>query len=352
MSTTGQVITAFLQHVANAGGEFSAKRAQMRARCEYLLRGISQDIAHAVPGPWWWMYVSGSVAITAGDGYGYLPSDFGNIGSKGRVYLHGRKKELTPKDAARLTNSVQLDGTTSSEPDAYSLSGQDAGGRRKIHVFPLNSGAITLDIEDYVARAPVLVDFPCAKTTSGAPTAAAGSATGLTGAYSYVMTYETADGETEAGYPVAITVTATKVNLYDLPVPTTPSVTARRLYRTEAGGTTYYRHPQVLDLTTPYTSSVPLVDSTADGSLDTGVSPPDPVDARTGMERFPADWHESLIFNELMGRFMETSGDGRKARKDVEFIQRLRLMWANESSTQNRVQRTPRYGARSLMRRA
>lgn len=337
MATAGGHITTVINTYLNAGGR-SAGRADLRKRVEQLLRGILGDVCRSVPGPWWWMFTRGSVTVNAGDGYGLLPADFGSIGPKGRVYVQGQRKELVGVSPDHLSRRVQLDASTATSPDCYALGGQDASGRRKVRIYPTNSGAVTLEVEDYVMTVPVAVDFP------GEPTVAVGSATGLTGVYSYCLTFETEDGETEAGFSAEVTLDNDKANVYALPVPTTSRVTARHLYRTEAGGSVFYRHPASLDLTSVYTAAAPLEDDTADVDLDQGTSPPDPADARTGLERIPEDWHDTLLFNELVGRLMELQGDD-SGRKTGEFIQRLRAMWVHESSTQNRNRRSPRYGA-------
>lgn len=72
-----------------------------------------------------------------------------------------------------------------------------------------------------------------------APTVAVGAAGVLTGNYYYRITYITALGETETGTASAlITPSAQQVNLSGIPVSSDSAVTARKIYRTTAGGST------------------------------------------------------------------------------------------------------------------
>ena len=107
-------------------------------------------------------------------------------------------------------------------------------------------------------------------TAPGALTAAlAGSGAGNVedGDHYYKVTYVTLEGETEAGTASAVLTVADKstngqVSLTAIPTSSDSRVTARKVYRTKAGASTYYLLTTISDnSTTTYT------DNTADASL-------------------------------------------------------------------------------------
>ncbi len=112
-------------------------------------------------------------------------------------------------------------------------------------------------------------------TTSTVATAPTG--VGLTGVYSYKVTYvNTQSVESDVG-PVSNTMTAANENIRITSIPVAPQsfgIAARRLYRTESGGSTYKRVITISDNTT-----TTYDDAVADGSLgataptDKGVPP-------------------------------------------------------------------------------
>lgn len=111
-------------------------------------------------------------------------------------------------------------------------------------------------------------------TTVTAPTACTATViagTGLSvGNYSYKVTYENANGETELGTisnVVTTDVTNARVNLTNIPISTSSSVIRRKIYRTKAGGSEYY-----LLYTFTNNTSTALLDFTADASLTGGVA--------------------------------------------------------------------------------
>ncbi len=119
-------------------------------------------------------------------------------------------------------------------------------------------------------------------TTSppGAPTLAVGSATGLTGAYRYKITFVNAFGETQGGTTAGpISVTNQKINLTAIPLgPLT--TTARKIYRTLSGGAD---GTQKLVTTLADNTTTTYTDSIADGSLTTAV----PVANTTTVTTYP-----------------------------------------------------------------
>lgn len=89
------------------------------------------------------------------------------------------------------------------------------------------------------------------------------------GAHRYLVTYVTADGETQAGVVSSAVTIADKTVNGQVAVSSIPlggaSVTARKLYRTAAGGTTYMLLATIADnTTTSYTDNI------ADSSLGAG----------------------------------------------------------------------------------
>lgn len=106
----------------------------------------------------------------------------------------------------------------------------------------------------------------------GAPTVATGAAGALTGAYKYKITavYDSNSAHESSGGTASATVNpaAQRVELSAIPTPS--SATARNIYRTAAGGTTYFFLATIADnVTTTYS------DNTADASLSTAEVPTD-----------------------------------------------------------------------------
>lgn len=111
---------------------------------------------------------------------------------------------------------------------------------------------------------------------SGVPTVGAGSAGALTGVYSYKITFAQMDGGVVisesplTGASANVTVSSQKISLSGIPVSTAASVTARRIYRTTAGGSVYFLADTLTDnTTTTYT------DNTPDAGLATVAAPTD-----------------------------------------------------------------------------
>ncbi|MAH45222.1 hypothetical protein CMI37_05300 [Candidatus Pacearchaeota archaeon] len=96
-----------------------------------------------------------------------------------------------------------------------------------------------------------------------------GSATGLTGNYSYKTTFVNATGESGASpASTGIDVSDKKIDLDNIPIGPT-GTTARKIYRTKAYGVIFYLHSTIADNTT----IVMADDDTADSAL--GAVPPD-----------------------------------------------------------------------------
>lgn len=107
--------------------------------------------------------------------------------------------------------------------------------------------------------------------TPGVVSVATGAAGVLTGDYKYKVSFEI-DGYQEGNASSAstqVSPSSEQVDVTSIPVSTNTRCTARFLYRTEAGGSTYYRLAKINDnTTTTYTDNI------ADGSLDVTISAP------------------------------------------------------------------------------
>jgi hypothetical protein len=94
---------------------------------------------------------------------------------------------------------------------------------------------------------------------ASAPTVATGSSGVLTGAYQYLVTFTDTAGETTAG-PASLTVnpSAQEVSLTNIPTGISGTITGRNIYRTKAGGSTFYLLTSISDnTTTTYTDNTP-----------------------------------------------------------------------------------------------
>lgn len=117
------------------------------------------------------------------------------------------------------------------------------------------------------AKAHLKIDGSNAELAPTAPTVAlagAGAGNVNSGAHRYLVTFVTADGETEAGaVSAAVTTTAGDGRVSVSAIPTGGSaVTSRKIYRTAANGSTYLLLTTLSDNTT-----TTYADNIADGSL-------------------------------------------------------------------------------------
>jgi hypothetical protein len=224
-------------------------------------------------------------------------------------------------------------------PRRYTWSGVSGLGLRQIKTWPTDNS--TLEIKQYDRCLPELIDAPIA------PAVAVDETVGnVTGPVSYVMTYVTAAGETEGG-PVSASISPAtqQVTISEIPVSAARSVTGRKFYRTAAGG---YQHKLVSTLT--LTDNLPdeeqartLTDNTLDASL--GASAPVPGTATyTGLEIFPADFHESLLLSGLREAIASSVGDQREGMFSEQWIRDLRRMWADQKPGQNQGWAMPIFG--------
>ena len=121
---------------------------------------------------------------------------------------------------------------------------------------------------------------------------AEGAAGNPSGAYKYVVTFKSAIGETLASAELNITVTAKKVNITNIPLGAAGSgVTARKIYRTAAGGASG-TEKLVTEIANNTTTT--FEDNIADGSLGAVLPTADTssnvVAAEAGKRKF--GWHQ------------------------------------------------------------
>lgn len=336
MYTTGEAITSGCRFYLNPGSDDWRFDVELRERVRFYLTQVCQRALQAAPH--WWKRTNGSVVLT--NGVGTLPADFNSFGEKGGVYRSGSNEPplgYVPSDrmAALLKQSP-----TTGVPRHYTLSGVTGLGLRQIQTWPTDSS--TLELKQYDRQTPELIDVPIA------PAVAVDETAGLvTGPVSYVMTYVTALGETEGG-PVStrISPTSQQVTISDIPVSPARSVTSRRFYRTVESG---FQHKLVSALT--ISDNLPdeeqertLTDNTADGSL--GADVPKPATATyTGLEIFPADFHESLLLSGLRELLASSVSDDREGLFSQQWLRDLRRMWADQKPGQEQGWVMPRFGA-------
>jgi len=326
--TTGELISAVVNFYLSQGGN-DALAPNTRKKAEFHLQALGNKAwAEA---PWHFKRTSATIAVSAGAGTFDFPANYSGIGTRGVLFVPAENRELSYKTAdamARLRNLSPSTGTSR----CWAFQDQSALGIKGGLLYPINSGALSLSLQNYDRRPPIMVDRPVK------PSAVAGAAGALTGTYTYRQTFVSADGETE-GSPVSasVTVAAKKITV-TLAVSPNPKVTSRKLYRTVDGGTQEKLVATVSDnVTTTYSDEI------ADGSL--GANVPTNATAVTGLELFPAGYHESVFYDGLMARLMKNQGDTRDIESDADFMKGIRLMWVNFKEDRNRVVRLPRYGA-------
>ena len=337
---TGEIISSALLDYVNVGSTTAETKRPLRQRCERLLNSLAGDVWGAAP--WWFRQGGSTVTITSGNNSGVCPADFdGRFGLQGGVYISGQTinpplRYMPPNQLYDLRATFNQSGTV---PKYYTLRDRDPSTFLPLlQVYPsVSGGTVTLSLQNYVKALQELVD----KAT--APTAAVGAATGLTGVYSYVVTYVTAVGETEAGVVSAnVTVANQKINVSGIPTSFMHSVTSRNLYRTAAGGAVYKLVTTIADnTTTTYTDSI------ADVAL--GVSPPTVLTAVTGTQEFPDDFQDSLLLEGLKTELAKSQGDVRDRAWKDDWQKEVKRKWGQWQQGQQQVVVLPRYGVNTGM---
>lgn len=330
--TAGETITDALRFGLNKGSDTVHLDQDSRDRCHFFLTSLAQQAErHA---PLWWKNFEGEVTVTlgVGNGVGTLPATFASFGKDGDVYVNDAKLAplvYTPPD--QLFELREREQSLATYPTRYTLHGKTALGLPKLYVHPFLAADVTLQLNNFVRATPTLYDAPIP------PVATAGAAGTPNGTYRYRVTFVHADGETEGGaVSDAITVASKKVELSEIAICRSRGCTARKVYRTEDDGSVYKLLATISDnATTTYSDNI------ADGAL--GATCPTPEEAVTGLEHFPADFHESLFGEALIGRIRGSNGDPREGADLAAFAQQIRDLWATHAQGQNTPQAMPRY---------
>ena len=338
--TTGETITNTLRFKLNVGSDTVANDQNLRDRCRFFLTMLLKDVWDLAPF-WFRIKNGGTISVVANDAEGTLPVDFSHAGAEMQIYIqnnpYNRLINVEPdqlQSARRSFSTVAL-----GRPAIYTQQGRTSAGLPKIQFYPTSDTSYTFIVDGYVKLMPDLVDRP------GAPTAAVGAATGLTGVYTYLVTFVTASGETEAGVASnSITLANQKGNLSAIPVSPCHSVTSRKIYRTAAGGATYGLVTTISD-----NSTTTLVgDSLADGSR--GAAPPTVLTAVTGTEQFPEDAQERLFVGGLAVMLATSQGDLRDNKWREEWKKDVKRFWGEYKQGQNEPQGMPRFGVINSIR--
>jgi hypothetical protein len=331
--TTAETISNTLRFYLNIGSDTVATDQNLRERARFFLILLLKDVWDEAPF-WFRLKVGGTVSLVANDSFGTMPSDFSHEGEEMKVYIQNYPDQplqwIAPDQMQALRRTTN---STTGRPMQYTLQDRTVAGRPKIQIWPSANTTYTLLVDNYVKLMPDLVDRPVA------PIAEVGAAVGLTGAYSYLVTFVTASGETEAGIASnTITLANQKGNVTSIPVSPCHSVTSRKLYRTSAGGSTYGLVTTIADNTT--TSY--LGDVLVDGSL--GVAPPTTVTAITGTEQFPEDAQERLFMGGLRTALATSQGDVRDLRWREEWMKDVKRFWGNYKQGRSEPMAMPTYG--------
>lgn len=334
--TASEIITSALLDFVNVGSTTATTQQSLRQRCERLLNSLASDVWSMAP--WWFRQGGATMTIASGASSGVCPADFeGRFGTQGGVFINGQTaypplQYMQPADLYALRAQV---GQTGTYPLFYTLRDLDPSTFRPLlQVYPaVSGGTVTLNLQNYVKVMQDLIDKPTASTV------AVGSATGLTGVYSYVVTYVTANGETEAGIVSSnVTVANQKIAVSGIPTSFMHSVTSRKLYRTTAGGSTYGLVTTIADnTTTTYT------DNTGDGSL--GAAPPTLLTAVTGTQQLPDAFLDCILLEGLKTDLAKSQGDVRDRAWKEDWRKEVKRMWAEFQQGQNQAVCLPRYGA-------
>lgn len=325
--TTGEIISNVLTYYVNQGSSVVQQDARQRQKAHFFYTQAARRLWNSAPH--WFRKGDGTVSLTAG--VGSMPADFSRMGTQAQVYIQGQlyrplKYKAPDWMKFQIKNSPQT-GT----PWAYSLYDTTASvraqGLDEILCWPSDNS--TLDVLAYDKKMVEMIDAPLA------PTVAVGAATGITGTYTYKITFVTSRGETEGGVTSdSVTVTNQKVSLSGIPTWWGRTVTSRKIYRTAAGGT---QHKLVATLSDNTTTT--YTDSTADGSL--GANVPTVSDSVSGTEVFPSEFHDSSLYDGLKYLFADAQGDGRDDKFFVKWSREVQRMWEEIQQGQNEIQAFP-----------
>lgn len=332
--TTGELISNTLRFRLNIGSDTVANDQNLRDRSRFEAQIRAKMIWDLAP-HWFRLKSGGTMSLAAQGTECDAPSDFSHTGEEMNITISGfpfYSLDWLAPDLFMQNRRVLGLGNISGRPLNYTLQEQTSVGLPQFQIWPTADIAYTLIVDNYVSVVPDLVDRP------GAPTVAAGAAGLLTGTYSWLVTFVTAAGETEAGVTsTLIALAAQQGSLTGIPVSPCRTVTSRKIYRTVAGGSAYKLAGTIADNTTTTYS-----DNLVDGSL--GVAPPLPAASNTGLERFPADSLEKLFVEGLRASLATTQGDFRDVKFEEKWYKEVIRFWAEYKQGNNEPMAMPRYG--------
>jgi hypothetical protein len=331
MLTTGEAITTALRHGTNQGSEAVAYDEQLRLQAHLYLRELRNEVYTLAP--FWWKHADGSVTVLANAERGDCPADFAHFGTHGQVWLDGMQRALDWLDPDQLEALRQTSTGQRQDPTYYTLKQQTAAGIRQLDVWPTPGRNVVLLLKNYAKISPELIDVPLA------PGAAINVASGgLNGPVTYRVTYVHPDGATEGGFVSAsVNPVLQQVDVDPIPISESRRVTGRGVYRTVAGGA---QHKLVATIADNVTTS--MRDTTLDGSL--GVNVPTPSTAVTGLERFPADFHEQIFVGGLIAMLRAATKQVPFSMFSEDWRRNVRRMWADQRSDRHIPRAMPRYG--------
>lgn len=332
--TSGQVISDALNYYVNVGGDAAAKTALRNQALFYLQEVATLGKRYA---PWPFKIGSGTVTLSSAN-YGTLPADFYHMGEYGTVFISGQQgamlTEVTPQQMILLRRNSSNANTTM--PTNYAVYGLDSTGTPLIQVYP--NATCTLLVDNYVTKAPVMVDRPAALTAANANVTGA-----VTGTYNYKVAFTTAAGTTEGGVTSnSIALSSSSMSLTNIPVSVVNEVTARQIYRNKAGDlTTFYLLTTISDNTTTI-----YTDNTIDSAL--GAVMPSISVAVTGMETFPPDFSERFFVRGISDGFARNRGDVRDTVWYAELEKEIRAYWGEMQALRNEPVALPVFGNRGV----
>ena len=349
--TVGEAVTAGLRHGANVGSTAVAYDAELRAGAVEQLLALAQRVMGESPA--WWRNCDGSVTVLANTEQIPLPYDFGGVGINFQVYVPALRRQLVYQDPAILEQLRQEDTSRRGDPEIYTLkqvtpTQSGAGlpaGTKMIDVFPTPPSNVVLSLKNYMRGCPAFVDSPLA------PGVALGPAGALTGTHLYAITFAHLVGatefETEGGFVSApVSPVAQKVQLSRILPSRARTATDRLIYRTTSTGL-----PPFKLLTALGDNQIEdYLDNTVDGSLLPAVLPT-PSLAVSGLELFPADYHETVFVDGLISALRAHVKQVPFSMFDKDWVKDVKKMWADQRSDRHVARVMPAYGQLPAARR-
>lgn len=330
--TEGELLDAGLQYYLNQGSPSVLIDRDLRKKAWFYSTKVGKRLWDSAPTHF--RKGDGTVALT--DGVGTMPNDFSwSLGTQGQVYIQGqlyRPLTFRPPDwiKFRISQVPQL-----GLPWAYTLypttPSVAAQGLTEILCWPQDNSV--LDVLAYDRLMTEFVDKPLA------PNATVNVVAGLlTGAYTWLVTFVTARGETEGGFiSNQITLAAQQADITDIPTWWGRTVTSRNIYRTTGADPTQHLLVGALADNT----STSFTDNIADGSL--GAVAPVEAAAVSGLELFPPQFHESALYDGLQYLLAQGQGDGRDSQFYLQWDRAVQRQWEELQQGQNTVRAFPAF---------